>query len=159
MTVTAICETGCIDYTPNVRPGRHRLTRPRTLNLVDLENLVGGRVETDAVRDVWSEFVAVADLRHDDHSCVAVSRQHAAAAFFGLPGNVQRIVGPNGPDGADLALLDAIDYRWATANFGQVIIASGDHIFAPVADRFRDAGLPVVQVIGSGQEFGRAPSR
>ena len=36
------------------RVGRHRSTRPRTLNLVDLENLVGGDVQDPRVREVWS---------------------------------------------------------------------------------------------------------
>ena len=33
------------------RGGRHRSTRPRTLNLVDLENLVGGDVDAPRVRE------------------------------------------------------------------------------------------------------------
>jgi hypothetical protein len=150
MAITATPGSARARYTPQVRCGRHRLNRPRTLSLMDLENLLGGDVETTAVRDMWAEFVTAIDLRHDDHTCVAVSRHHAAAAFFGLPGNVQRIIGANGPDGADLALIDAVDYRWIAANFGQVVVASGDHIFAPVAERLRSVGLPVVQVIGAG---------
>lgn len=150
MTITATPETTGRPHGSQLRCGRHRLSRPRTLTLMDLENLLGGDVETTAVRDMWSEFVRVVDLRHDDHTCVAVSRHHAVAAFVGLPGNVQRIVGADGPDGADLALIEAIDYGWIASNFGQVVLASGDHIFAPVAQRLRTVGLPVVQVIGGG---------
>ncbi len=133
------------------RGGRHRSTRPRTLNLVDLENLVGGDVDAPRVRETWSQFVSAVDTRFDDHSTVAVSGRHAAAAFFALPTGIRRVIGANRPDGADLALIDSIEIDWVTANFGQVVIASGDHIFAPMARQFREAGLGVIQVLGAGR--------
>lgn len=139
------------EFTPYVRAGRHRSSRPRTINLVDLENLVGGDVNNELVRRTWSEFVGVTDTRYDDHSTVAVSKRHAATAFFALPSAIRRVIGANRPDGADIALLESVDTDWAAANFGQVVIASGDHIFAPLAQQFRDAGLRVMQVIGAGR--------
>jgi hypothetical protein len=150
--MTAILETDhtSTNHSPYVRIGRHRCTRPRTLNIVDLENLVGGDVDISLVRDAWSEFVGVTGARYGDHSAVAVAKCNAASAFFGLPSNIHRIVGLDQPDGADIALIDSIDIDWATHNFGQIVIASGDHIFAPVAREFRDAGLRVAQVIGAG---------
>ena len=132
------------------RIGRHRSTRPRTLNLVDLENLVGGHVDAARVRETWSQFVNAVDTRFDDQSTVAVSGRHAAAAFFALPTGIRRVIGPNRPDGADLALIDSVEIDWVAANFGQVVIASGDHIFAPMARQFREAGLGVIQVLGAG---------
>ncbi|WP_006246351.1 NYN domain-containing protein [Mycolicibacterium tusciae] len=132
------------------RMGRHRSCRPRTFNLVDLENLVGGRVDAAAVCDVWSEFGKMIDTRHTDLTTVAVSRRHAATAFLALPANLHRVIGANVPDGADTALIDSVDVGWIAANFGQVVIASGDHIFAPLARRLRSNGLHVVQVIGRG---------
>lgn len=137
--------TGAVNHT-----GRHRSTRPRTFNLIDLENLVAGRVNPVSVNEAWSEFTAAIDARHTDLTTVAVSRRNAAAAFFSLPANLQRVVGANCPDGADIALIASVDIDWVVANFGQVIIGSGDHIFAPLARRFRSAGLNVVQVIGRG---------
>ncbi len=133
------------------RTGRHRSSRPRALHLVDLENLVGGEIASSRVHDIWSEFVRVVDHRHHDLSTVAVSQRHSATAFFALPSAIRRVVGKNCPDGADLALIESVDVGWAAANFGQVIIASGDHIFAPVARQFRAAGLRVVQVVGAGR--------
>ncbi len=146
MTTMISTESRC----GTARVGRHRSTRPRTLNLIDLENLVGGEVQAPRVREVWSQFVDAVGFRYDDHSTVAVSRRHAADAFFALPSGIQRVIGANRPDGADLALIDCVDIRWVTANFGQVVIASGDHIFAPLAREFRQAGLSVVQVLGAG---------
>ena len=90
------------------------------------------------------------DIRYDDHSTVAVSGRHAAAAFFALPPGIQRVIGANRPDGADLALIDSVEIDWVASNFGQVVIASGDHIFAPMARKFRAAGLSVIQVLGAG---------
>ncbi|WP_263998891.1 hypothetical protein [Mycolicibacterium vanbaalenii] len=78
--------------------GRHRSTRPRTFNIVDLENLVGGRVSSSAVREVWSEFGEIIDTCYTDLTTVAVSRQHAATAFLALPANLHRVIGANGPD-------------------------------------------------------------
>lgn len=131
--------------------GRHRSSRPRTLNLVDLENLVGGDVVTPRVQSTWSEFVQVTDSRHHDLSTVAVARRHATTAFFALPSTILRLVGEDRPDGADIALIESIDADWTAANFGQVVIGSGDHIFAPTARQLRDRGLRVVQVIGAGR--------
>lgn len=132
------------------RVGRHRSTRPRTLNLIDLENLLGGEVQDPRVRAVWSQFADAVDIRYDDHSTVAVSGRHAAAAFFALPSGIQRVIGANRPDGADLALIASVEIDWVASNFGQVVIASGDHIFAPMARKFREAGLSVIQVLGAG---------
>jgi hypothetical protein len=125
-------------------PG-HALT-----NIIDLENLVGGRVNSSAVSDVWSEFGEVIDTRHSDQTTVAASRRHAASAFLALPANLHRVIGAKGTDVADTALIDSVDVGWVAANFGQVVIASGDHIFAPLAHGLQSNGLHVIQVIGRG---------
>ncbi|WP_338481343.1 NYN domain-containing protein [Rhodococcus sp. DN22] len=130
--------------------GHHRSTRPRTLHLVDLENLLDGRVETEAVTEIWREYRQVTGMGSDDHVVVAVAKRNAAAAFFGLPQSVQRIIGDNGPDGADLALLDAVDIDWSAKRFGQVMVSPGDHIFTGTARGMKAAGMQVVQVIGGG---------
>ncbi|MEH6807068.1 MAG: NYN domain-containing protein [Rhodococcus erythropolis] len=132
------------------RAGRHRSTRPRTLHLIDLENLVAGNVTPDSCAGAWDEYRRELGVRWDDHVVVAVSEKNALTAFLVLPGTVQKVVGPNTADGADHALLDAVDPGWAHARFRQVVIASGDHIFAPLARRLSGDGLLVVQAIGGG---------
>jgi len=56
-----------------------------------------------------------------------------------------------GPDGADLELLVDVDTFLGAddlkSRFAEVTIASGDHIFAPAARRFREAGLTVHVVV------------
>ncbi|WP_212744386.1 NYN domain-containing protein [Rhodococcus sp. Q] len=130
--------------------GRHRCTRPRTLHLVDLENLLAGRVDAASVAEVWAEYQQVTGMRPGDHVVVAVAARHATATFFSLPGAVQRVVGADIPDGADLALLDTVDLAWTARRFGQVMIATGDHAFTGVAAHLHTQGVPVVQVIGGG---------
>lgn len=139
------------EHSPYARVGRHRNNRPRTLSLLDLENLTGGEIQTAAVRDTWARFTDVIGARYDDHHTVAVSQRHAATAFFALPSNIRRVIGPNAPDGADIALLNSVDIDWTAANFGQVVIGSGDHIFTFIAKRLRSAGLHVIQVTGIGR--------
>ncbi len=135
---------------PHSRPGRHRMNRPRTLHLLDVENLVENELSTQSVIAMWNKFVAAVDPRWDDLSTVAVARRHAATTFFALPPGVRRVIGPNGPDGADLALIDSIDIDWAVRNFGRVVIGSGDHIFAPLARQLGARGMQVLLVTCGG---------
>lgn len=130
------------------RAGRHRSTRPRTLHLIDLENLVAGQVTPESCAAAWQEYSRRLDVRWDDHIIVAVSEKNALTAFLALPGTVQKVVGSNKPDGADLALIDAVELGWAQARFRQVVIASGDHIFTPLVEELSAGGLFVVQAIG-----------
>lgn len=132
------------------RTGRHRSTRPRTLHLIDLENLLCGRVDPRSVVQVWDEYRRVTGLRWDDHVVVSVAKRHAPATFFALPASVQRVIGADEADGADTALLDAVQIDWAATRFRQVMLASGDHIFGDVARTLRGEGLHLVQVIGGG---------
>lgn len=130
--------------------GRHRSTRPRTLHLVDLENLVGGIVSSALVAEAWEEYARVTGLRAGDQVIVSVARRHAVDAFFALPAGIRRVIGSNAPDGADVALLDDVDVADVARRFGQVVIASGDHAFVPLARSIVELGVPVIQVIGAG---------
>lgn len=130
--------------------GRHRSTRPRTLHLLDLENIVGGNVSPSLVAEAWEEYARVTGMRAGDQVVVSVARRNAVPAFFALPAGIRRVVGANGPDGADAALLAEVDVTDVARRFGQVIIASGDHAFAPLARALAAAGVPVIQVIGAG---------
>ncbi|OAK52984.1 NYN domain-containing protein [Rhodococcoides kyotonense] len=124
--------------------------RPRTLHLVDLENLLAGRVDAGSVTELWAEYQFVTGMRDDDHVIVSVAQRNAVASFFSLPSAIQRVIGSNAPDGADHALLDSIDIAWTARRFGQVMVATGDGIFTPIASRLRAQGLQMVQVIGGG---------
>lgn len=126
----------------------------RTFHLVDMENLVGGAVTAAAVAGAWAEYVAAVGVREGDHVTVAVARRHAATAFFALPAGIRRLVGSDAPDGADLALLEAVDVELVAARFDRVVIGSGDHAFTPLAADLFARGAPVIDVVGKG-----APAR
>lgn len=55
--------TGIVHPRPQHAPRRWRWSppqrRPRTFNIIDLENLAGGQVHPETVRQVWSEFCEV----------------------------------------------------------------------------------------------------
>lgn len=133
------------------KPGRHRRRLPRTLHLIDLENLCpGGRVTTAMVQKVWDSYKSEAGVSNGDAVVVGVGRSNAATAFFALPDGIRRVVG-RGLDGADLALLEAGDPEWAQRRFQRLMIASGDHIFAPRVYECVAAGMPVELVFGAGR--------
>ena len=131
------------------------------LHLIDLDNLHGGtspdkrricRVHTDYHQvGVTNRDLVFAACNHDptgtDRHRAEMNfqvRQHWAPATLRLA---------NGPDGADKALIaDAaglFDASDIGGRFEDVVIGSGDHIFAPMARRFRDQGLTVHVVVAS----------
>ena len=102
------------------------------LVLVDAENLLGtgDPTEHDVVGIRRDLFEILGDLS-DTLFEVASSHHAAPAVRFGFPEG--RHHWRSGPDGADLALLDALDSNSQTGCFDEVVIASGDGIFAKAA--------------------------
>ena len=56
------------------------------------------------------------------------------------------MVGNNGPDGADQAILAAVDLDRIAQRYQRIVIASGDAAFTWVAQSLRDRGLLVYNV-------------
>lgn len=124
----------------------------RTKHLIDIENLLGGR--TPGVADVaalWNLYRGAAiGVETNDAVIVASSRHFARTVWFGLPlHGIQRRI-RDGIDGADLELIDAFDASLDSRSFNRLVIASGDHSFAPIAATAREHGMDVHQVIGWG---------
>lgn len=128
-------------------------TAHRTLHVIDLENLVGG---TDAspgdLRAAWDAYrghgIGIAD---DDHVIIATSSHVARVAWFALPATgIQRLV-RDGQDGADLALIDAVDVPHAATRYGRISLASGDHAFTQLVLEAKSHRMRVQLVIGRGQ--------
>lgn len=122
----------------------------RTFHLVDMENLVGGAVSTRSVAGAWTEYVTAAGVREGDQVVVGVARRHAATTFFALPTGIRRLVGSDGPDGADRALLEAVDVGLVAERFERVVIGSGDHAFTDLAAELLQRGISMVEVVGKG---------
>ena len=117
----------------------------RTLNVLDIENLAG---EIPSVPQVVGRirewFLSQAFGRPGDHFLGACS--HLAIEKVGFAWPEVRWRARSGPDGADLALLEAIREERVAERFSKVVIASGDGIFAPVAADLAAAGVEVVVV-------------
>ena len=121
-------------------------TRKRRYILVDIENPTrGAKANCVEVSAFWNILKQQAPgIAPDDHVVVGASRmvvRKYRAAIHGA--NVKWVVGADAPDGADRALLAAIDLRRVARDFDELVIISGDHAFADLARRARSAGLSV----------------
>lgn len=115
----------------------------RRLHLLDLENLLDGQVSAARVRTLWQIYTDTFDLGPSDIVVAACAEKRAGEVLFALPPSVRVVLGHDGPDGADQALMDAIDAPHQAARFDQVIIGSRDHAFVPMATQFVAGGCPV----------------
>src|SRR5699024_5637332 len=119
----------------------------RTLCLVDIENMAcGSELRRAKVARLQRQIEATAELSDGDQVVIAAGPSKAQAAWQGWKGSARRLLG-KGPDGADLALLEAIeDLQWVVDRFKRVVIASGDHIFAPAVAALKARGVEVTVV-------------
>lgn len=94
---------------------------------------------------------ALARFVDDDnvHVIVACNRLNAPAVMFDCPG--ARLLFGSGPDAADLALIAVIEHEGLAARFDEVIIASGDGIFAGYAAQLAAADVRVTALVGNGR--------
>ena len=119
--------------------GRRRFPA-RTLHVVDIENLAGAAMPSlRQVRDVRARYLARLGLGCFDHVVIASSHLTLMNAALGWPHCRYRV--RSGPDGADLELLDVLVSENIAARFGQVIIGSGDRIFAAAAAQLVSEGV------------------
>lgn len=106
-----------------------RSMRGRRLVVVDIENVVGGavRVVEDVVR-ARELLHSALDLTGSEQVVVGTSHFGLLAAGLGWDG--PRLVVRSGPDGADLALLEVLTQEGVAERFDEVVLVSGDGIFA-----------------------------
>ena len=119
--------------------------QPRTLHLVDVENLVGSGRPT--IRDLAVVHRLYRELQlvgGQDHVVVACN-PYIAVDVAGQWAPARLRVG-HGPSGADRQLLDVALHERITARFDHVVIASGDRVFTDTAVGLQAAGLPVTVV-------------
>jgi hypothetical protein len=107
-------------------------TKSRRIILVDIENIVGGGVAVpEHVYRAQSAIAAVVVPRDEDHVVVACGRFSVGIVGFEWQGP-HRLVFRSGIDGADLELLDILEAERVGDRFTEVVIVSGDGIFADV---------------------------
>lgn len=114
----------------------------RTAHLVDAENLLGTATPSPAeVRWLTSCYGRRVGFGPMDQVVIACS--HLAFITIGFCWRGPQYLLRSGPDGADLALLAALRHDHIAARFPRVVIASGDHIFAPAVTRLTANGCLV----------------
>jgi NYN domain len=124
--------------------GRERFPE-RGLHLIDIENLAGdGMPSLPQVRAVQDSYAGSLTFSGLDQVVIASSHWTLLSAGLGWPHARYRI--RSGPDGADLELLDVLEYEAVAARFARVIIGSGDGAFARAAASLAAAGVRVIVV-------------
>lgn len=115
----------------------------RTLHLINIENLVAGQVAEANLATAWRAYQRRFPINDGDQVRIACSSATAALVGFTIPTGRQLLIGANTRNGADHALIDSVDVAFTADRFEQVILASGGHIFAPLAAALAGAGCPV----------------
>lgn len=120
-----------IDTAPAVRFGRSPAVR--RLHVVDVENLLGsGRPAPAELSWCARTYRGLGVVGPDD--LVVVGSNPVIGLEVSLRWRGCRLLVGHGPDGADRALLPVLTHERVEQQFTQVIVASGDGIFAdPVA--------------------------
>lgn len=138
------------------RPDLFRVLGVRTLHLIDLENLLCGYLRSERIRDGLQLYIEQSGYRRGDRVIVAVAARHRGLVGPLLPNGWELVLGDDGPDGADRALVAALPPLPEIAlSFGRVNLASADHYFKPLARDLRTHGLPVVTFVGNGRSVSR----
>ncbi len=121
-----------------------RQNNSRKIVLVDLENMLFGlhEGETGQPTNRSTEILKLAQARRPGDTVIVGCNPHLMFLAQDLfPG--ARIVVGKGKDGADAALIEALDLELAAERYVEVCIVSGDHAFCAIAHPARAAGLSV----------------
>jgi hypothetical protein len=117
----------------------------RTLHLIDADNILRCPATTDAVhiRATFEAYRIAASFKSGDHAVVATgcNGHHVLEVELAWPGAQYRR--RRGPNGADLELLDALEWAVPSRRYTRVVLGSGDGIFADSIERCLAAGIAV----------------
>ena len=114
----------------------------RKLIIVDIENAVGiGTVDAQSCSIVKSRIERQYKPTDSDLTVIGVSHQNNI--FPARCWNSARIVFQKGHNGADLALERVLSSENVEERFSEVVIVSGDGLFASQAARLRSLGVKV----------------
>ena len=120
----------------------------RSLHLVDVENLLQNPFCEDVgyIKMTISDYKIASGWQVGDQVLVAANRWLCKTLAFSLQTWNCRLFTAEGPDGADLRLLKEGSQEKFLARFDQLVIGSGDGIFADVLTLGRKLGLKSVTV-------------
>lgn len=130
-------------------PQKQRSRQRRRLILVDIENVNGGALASEfsgaAARVVVEEAARMTSLDQ-----VVVAAGPASAASAGFAWRSARLRVGHGRNGADLELLDVIENEDLHTRYDEIVLASGDGIFADAVARLGGFGVTVVVLAREG---------
>jgi hypothetical protein len=122
---------------------------PRTLHVVDADNLTAGPTEYQCVADEAARgYREAADVRDGDLVIVGSVLRSAAVTAFAWPG--ARLLRTTGTDAVDRLLLDDLAPTMVVGRFERVVLGSGDGIFAARLAQLRAAGVRIEVVAPAG---------
>ena len=114
----------------------------RTLHLLDIENLAGGgRLRPDEAARAVGRFQEAIRVGPCDPLIVACGPTSVLAA--GSAVRHSRLLIGRGVDGADLRLLEVLATDPIVERVDEIVLGSGDGIFAPIVADLEAAGCPV----------------
>ena len=117
----------------------------RKLVLVDIENLAGTPAPSEA--DVCAAMSQLGYLLSNfDAAQVIVACSHRAAKDVAFGCANARHLWKSGPDGADLALLEVLSDERVETRFTEIVVCSGDGIFAEAVASLGRMGISVTVV-------------
>jgi NYN domain len=123
-------------------PRKKRVLRGRRLLVVDIENVAGGAVMTEASA-AWARDVVVSALAVLDGEQVVIGTSHIGLFHISSVWPGARLKVRSGPNGADLELLEVLTDERVEERFDEVTLVSGDGIFAEAIARLGAAGVNV----------------
>jgi hypothetical protein len=127
-------------------------TPSSTLVLMDIENHTAA--DSTHVLEAISQIEAAGEVEPTARRIIASGGRFAATAMFDVashyPSRCYSYRVGSGVDGADRKLLEDADPRRIAERHDRVVIASGDHCFAPLAADLIDLGIETVVVVRSG---------
>lgn len=125
---------------------RHRELRSRRIFIVDIENVVGGAVRTpDMV--AWARFILKMKLGLNESDQVVIAASHIGQSSIKKEWGSARLLVKSGQDGADLAIVESLSTESYAERYGEIILVSGDGIFAELVGQLRAQGV-IVTVAG-----------
>ncbi|MEO5662886.1 MAG: NYN domain-containing protein [Nocardioides sp.] len=132
---------------------QHTFAPRRQIILVDIENVVGGAVLTAAAAN-WARTQIENVLALNCDTQVIIGTSHVGYLETALAWPNKQYAVNSGPDGADLALIDEID-ALRLERYDEIILVSGDGIFAEAVATLTGRGVDVTVVAHYGQCAGR----
>ena len=115
---------------------------PRTLHLIDIENLVGcGKVTAEAVAQVRRRYMSASKAEINDTYCIAAHPINRNALLEGWRG--ASYLYRKGKDGADQALLNIYWGLQSPERFQRIVLGSGDFIFWQLLEDAKRVGITI----------------